>query len=879
MPSLRAAACWAQRRWHAIALVGLVVSAAWELALAGRIVARGDLLLYFYPLREFASQALREGRLPLWNPYVFLGAPFLANIQVGVFYPLNVLFTWLPAERAVSLGIVLHLAIAALGAFALGRRLGLSASASFGAGVTFGLGGYLGAQAEHFNQLQALAWLPWGLTLLGAVVQRAASGQPVMRLVWLLSGVVVMQLLAGHTQSLYIALIGMALSALVLGGHACFVAKMTAGARALLVPLIALTAAAALAALIGAVQLLPTLELSRESARAGGLPFHEAASFSWRPWVVGRALLPTYGDPLFAEYVVYLGAAGLALAVLGGLRGPRQGGAAWWLGGALIAAGFVLALGVATPLFPALYRWMPGFALFRAQARWLALFAVGAAVWVGLGVEVLRSGRSTDLARRWLMGWAATLGALGAAVWLGARLSPEAEYATLPPSLTWMGWGVGVVVATLALGLALVSPVARRWLSGLPVLVLAVELWVAAQFQPFSRTTDSQALTSLRPSTAFLLTAPRDGRVLAISSLVFDPGDKPEQELIHSQQLDADEVYDRLIATKHKEILSPNLSIYYRIPSVDGYDGGLLPTRRYAAFVRRFAALPEGSVDGRLREFLDGVPDARWLEAMAVRYVIADKTQDVFVDDVYYDLLIAQPLTQPLDLPLVPYQSTALGMVWRADAAPAQADLAQVTIHFADHTPLTVTVRASRLAALPYHHARVSWDAPRTPLTLTLQPLVSGAIQLRGLTSIDARDRSFLAQPLIGAQALRVVHSGDVKVYEHLRPAPRATFGDQPAPIAEEGESFVRVALPAGHAGGALVLRDACYPGWRAFVPGGEELAIQCAEDIFRLVRVPPGAREVVFVFQPLSVGVGGVLSALGLALWLLVGWLSRRQT
>ncbi len=120
--------------------------------------------------------------------------------------------------------------------------------------------------------------------------------------------------------------------------------------------------------------------------------------------------------------------------------------------------------------------------------------------------------------------------------------------------------------------------------------------------------------------------------------------------MIYQDQLSPDELYDRIVATKHKEILSPNLSLYYRLPSVDGYDGGLLPLRRFAQFANQFAGqeAAERASDGRLREFLRAVPGNRWLEQMAVRFVVADKTQDVFIDGVFYDLLFSQPLTAPL---------------------------------------------------------------------------------------------------------------------------------------------------------------------------------------------------------------------------------------
>ena len=76
------------RGWLAIlSLVGLVVVVFWRLALTELIVGRGDLFFYFYPYRDFASAAARAGRVPLWNPYLFMGAPFLANSQVGSALP------------------------------------------------------------------------------------------------------------------------------------------------------------------------------------------------------------------------------------------------------------------------------------------------------------------------------------------------------------------------------------------------------------------------------------------------------------------------------------------------------------------------------------------------------------------------------------------------------------------------------------------------------------------------------------------------------------------------------------------------------------------------------------------------------------------------
>jgi hypothetical protein len=94
-----------------------------KMALTNLILARGDTLLYFYPYWQAAADALQAGHVPLWNPDLFMGAPFIANSQVGFFYPLNWPF-WLllPTPYAISGSILLHLLIAAVGTYLAGRR-------------------------------------------------------------------------------------------------------------------------------------------------------------------------------------------------------------------------------------------------------------------------------------------------------------------------------------------------------------------------------------------------------------------------------------------------------------------------------------------------------------------------------------------------------------------------------------------------------------------------------------------------------------------------------------------------------------------------------------------------------------------------------------
>jgi uncharacterized membrane protein YfhO len=71
----------------------------------------------------------------------------------------------------------------------------------------------------------------------------------------------------------------------------------------------------------------------------------------------------------------------------------------------------------------------------------------------------------------------------------------------------------------------------------------------------------------------------------------------------------------------------------------------------------------------------------------------------------------------------------------------------------------------------------------------------------------------------------------------------------------------------AGGESGYLVLSEAFFPGWRAYVDGVEAPVLR-ANYVFRAVPLPEGARQVTFSYQPASWRLGLAASALG---WVLV--------
>ena len=879
-----------------MALGALTLLFFYRIALTNRVLAGLDVFAYFYPYRDLASEALRSGRLPLWNPYLFMGAPLLANSQVAVLYPFHWPLLWLSTPKQIAWSIVLHIWLAGAGTYLFARGpLRLRPLAAFVPAVIFCLGGFLGAQVEHVNQLNASAWLPWLLLCLEGAMTRPPRPKSPRRWLALLcgGGIAGLALLAGHTQAAYIVFFGAGAYALLRGLPDLRDRRWLAGLRGLG----ALAAMSIMGAILAAGQLLPTLELSRLSVRSGGLPYNEAASFSLKPGLVFKAFLPPLlWESPFSEYVAYVGLTGLALAALGSwavLRRKRPGGAI--LGLALV--GLFLAFGAYNPVYYLLYKLVPGFDLFRAPARWLLLYTFGAALLAGIGLEALG-----EIVRR-----------------------------RTAPALPTLAGSSG-------------SARASAWQAAI-VLLLVLELFVAGRRLAYNRPTAPAAFDSLRTAPSHLLAAAASSspteasghlfRFLSMSDIGYDPGDMADLQAMYDSDLSQEAIYDLIVATKMKEVLAFNLPLRYRLFSVDGYDGGLLPTRDYVTLERLFLSEDEIWPDGRLRQQLRQVPPARLISLLNVEYVITDKTQDVWIDDVFYDLEHTSPLGEVQLADLADFEATHLGVVSYLTGTASLEDrtpVALVTITATNGTVLSTTLLAGEHTAeglyspgqVAHPPARVGhqWrdnelgndyiavldlEGTIRPGAIAVRSLLPGEqVLLRGLSLID--DDSGTSRTLSVDPAYKLVHSGDVKIYQNLSVLPRAFVVHQAQIAPEESEALAllrdpdfdlsrEVILPHGQpldsqgnsshveilnyeperidllasldSPGYLVLTDTDYPGWVAQVDGNPAPILR-ADLYYRAVPLDAGQHEVAFLYQPSSLRLGLGLALAAWVIWLL---------
>ena len=95
-------------------------------ALLGHAVVPGDDMTQNFPLRELAGSQLRAGHLPLYDPWIWSGAPLLGGWNAAAAYPLTWLFAILPGTAAWTAGLIVTWETAGLGMFCFLRALRLA---------------------------------------------------------------------------------------------------------------------------------------------------------------------------------------------------------------------------------------------------------------------------------------------------------------------------------------------------------------------------------------------------------------------------------------------------------------------------------------------------------------------------------------------------------------------------------------------------------------------------------------------------------------------------------------------------------------------------------------------------------------------------------
>ena len=268
-----------------------------------------DLIYQNWVWKELLLRRLSDGEAPLWNPYLFGGMPFLAGGQHGLFTPQTALFMWLDPDRAFVWGAVLLLWWAGLGGYVLGRAAGLTRGASTVGAVAWSLSTLFVSHVVFPMFQGAMGWTPWLLAGMTRLTKPPPSGShpppwlPRDRVAawWLLSAsATALVALAGHAEMLmYAAIVAAAYGLWRLEGL-----RRATGWRAVAPVAGWLSLAALTGALVAATQWAPMLELAGTNHRAG-TSYAEAVGYAFGIRQLITFLVPDfYGNP--AHHVVPL---------------------------------------------------------------------------------------------------------------------------------------------------------------------------------------------------------------------------------------------------------------------------------------------------------------------------------------------------------------------------------------------------------------------------------------------------------------------------------------------------------------------------------------------------------------------------------------------
>jgi hypothetical protein len=568
-------------------LISLSLLAAAHLVLFQGLLFGGETLYYDdfsryqLPLWSLVREAYGELRLPLWNPYVWLGTPLAANPAAGAFYPLGLPFMTLDEVSGLNAAVVVHLTLGGCFTYLLARERAGSGAAPFAAAVGFSLGGIALSDAVNPFYLFSLAWLPAALLC----YRRALAVRTLFHGV-LCGACLALMVLGGDLQLPLIAgvvflILGVARVGLAPSGIRLRTAARVAGALVL---------AAAVGAGLAAVQLLPTLELAGLSERAAGLPATVRTHFSFHPARLATLVVPyAFGVPLpensywgfelgdgprFFFFSIYGGALLLAFAFAALRRGD-----AWGLGLVAAAVALVaLALGRHGPFYEPAAQVLPGLDQLRYPEKFLAPLAV---IVPALGAEgIARVGREEALGRA--LAALVLLAVVGAVLWLlestlAASFAERFPVPFLAESASRRIAGDGRNLLAFAAAAALI--LAAAWRGWVPMrnATLAFAALAAADVAVAGvRLVWTDRAEALReaPAAAALISGegPAAERVLRLPALDRVP--------LHRTLADWQRVVRHLRAS-----LSPNTHVRARIAALAGYGAGA-PAGASAVFAR-----------------------------------------------------------------------------------------------------------------------------------------------------------------------------------------------------------------------------------------------------------------------------------------------------
>jgi len=546
----------------------------------------GDSITALYPFRVYTAESLKNGIIPLWNPYIFAGNPYLANGQSAVFDPFGLAFLVFSTRIALGVLMMLQLFTAGLLMYLFLKTLDLLWPAALLGAIAFAFNGFFLTWLENTVFVGSALWMPLVFLLLHRLRQ---TGRPSYTL-W--SAFPIAFLFFGGMPQLAVYILPAACLYYLAGVTIDPTGAAEAPHRRRTLNLLCL--ACVLGISLAAVLLLPMAEALALSRRQYGVPRYLGVNHL-EPRELLNLAFPTFlGHPADYDFLgthsqrtAYVGVLPLLLAGIAifSSRG-REARFFKWLAGGLLC--LMLALNVHT-LHKLIARLVPAFdRLDHARVLLLVAFALAALAAYGLDA-VLTTRQASELgavSRR--LGLIVAIGmvlflavtllanfarrpiATLAMAYLGARFEEAPAYYLqrldmLFQLFTPVHMGVLVPLLVAGAGLALVRLVATRRPPRWVFLVLIVGLTAADLLYfglKYNTFVKAELIYPSTEATTFLQKDPDLFRVAPISEGLTDTG-----YLLYRDAAGRPSFPYRALGP-----MPPDTNMPYRLQVVGGYD-------------------------------------------------------------------------------------------------------------------------------------------------------------------------------------------------------------------------------------------------------------------------------------------------------------------
>lgn len=361
-----------------IALLGALFF--YKVILQGEVFYTGDNLTINLPSKLLFISYLTQGIAPFWNPYIFSGSPFLADINNGLLSPINILYAFISPFRALSITIGFEIIGMGLSMYWYSRVRKISQLGSFLSAIVYMFSGSVLTQMGNTAILNTIFWIvPLCISL-----ERYAQNRKGVHA--LLSSVFLsLCLFGGHIQYWYYT----ALFSIVF----IIFQKMeiTAKIRWMLILYIPFL-------ILSAVQIVPFLEYAQFSTR----PPH-SLSFAGSESIVSyiRFIFPLFFGNVkegtswgaVANITGYIGILPLFI-VLYSLFFIKKREVQFFTLGALIS--FLLSFGSRSVVYQAAFYLIPFFSRFRTPSAVLIIYSMCMACLVGYGFDFLMNDHNRE---------------------------------------------------------------------------------------------------------------------------------------------------------------------------------------------------------------------------------------------------------------------------------------------------------------------------------------------------------------------------------------------------------------------------------------------------------------------------------------------------